>query len=147
RISSIFVRTNWARLRFNLGDIGGFLVIKLVKPTKLFCSGTAYQSGVNQIRVPKAQSDVGTTAARVLGKTNAAMGQKLCRLDALNSVADQGSEFLPLFLSNCGLQILNFHQPFADEDDLRHLSYSADPGITKQLRIKRQQTFWLVWIT
>jgi hypothetical protein len=114
-----------------LRDIGGFLVIKLVKPTKLFSSGTAHQSGVNYFPPPEAQSDVGATAARVLGETNAAMGQKLRGLDAVYSVCDQGSEFLPLFLSNRRLQILNFDQPFTDKDDLRHLSYSADPGITK----------------
>src|SRR6202790_5118882 len=40
RISSILVRTNKARLRLSLGNMGGILDRKLVKPTKVVCSRT-----------------------------------------------------------------------------------------------------------
>src|SRR4029077_2189853 len=43
RISSIWVKTNRARLRLSLGNMGGVLVRKLVKPTKIICSWTPYQ--------------------------------------------------------------------------------------------------------
>ena len=42
RISSILVSTKSARVRLNFGGMGGFLVIKLVKPTKAVCSWTPH---------------------------------------------------------------------------------------------------------
>jgi hypothetical protein len=96
------VRTNWARLRFNLGDMGGFLVIKLVKPTKVFCSWAPHQGGFDQILAPEAQADIGTTATRVLRETNATVGQELCGLDALDRIFSQHTELLALFFCDCG---------------------------------------------
>jgi hypothetical protein len=47
RISSIFVRTNKARLLFSFGSMDGLLVRKLVKPTKVL-SRTPDKNGVGQ---------------------------------------------------------------------------------------------------
>src|SRR6266566_1938429 len=120
RISSILVSTNQARLRFSLGASGGCLVIKLIKPTKIFCSWP-HQSAFRQIRTSEAESDIRTTAAGVLWKANAAVRQKLGRLDPLDRVSDQLSEFLALLLGNRGPQILHFHQPLAHKNHHPHI--------------------------
>ena len=51
-ISSIFVSTNRARRRLNFGSMGGLLVSKLVKPTKVFGSWPPHQSGIDQLLLP-----------------------------------------------------------------------------------------------
>src|SRR5213078_1633160 len=140
RISSILVSTNQARLRFSLGASGGCLVIKLIKPTKIFCSWPPHQSAFRQIRTSEAESDIRTTAAGVLWKANAAVRQKLGRLDPLDRVSDQLSEFLALLLGNRGPQILHFHQPLAHKNHHRHICNSCHPGIANQLRIECQQS-------
>ena len=66
--------------------MGGFLVRKLVKPTKVFYSWFSFEGNVDQFRLLEAESDVGTATARVLGKTDAAVGQKLCGLDPTDRV-------------------------------------------------------------
>src|SRR3989442_16008242 len=66
-ISSIFVSTNSARRRFSFGSMGGFLVRKLVKHTKIFSSWPTHQGSLDQSLIPKAKSYVGTTTAGVLG--------------------------------------------------------------------------------
>src|SRR6266478_6966961 len=66
RISSILVRTNRARLRFSLGSMGGILVRKLVKPTKVVCSWTPYERRFGQVLPPQAESDIWTAGALVL---------------------------------------------------------------------------------
>src|SRR6266436_6047091 len=81
RISSILVRTNRARLRLSLGSIGGILVCKLVKPTKVVCSWTSYERSFGQVRSSQTEPDVGTAGAGVLGKADAAVGQELGRFD------------------------------------------------------------------
>ena len=43
RISSIFASTNSGRRRLNFDGIGGLLVIKLVKPTKILCPWTPWR--------------------------------------------------------------------------------------------------------
>jgi len=53
---SIFESTNSARRGFSLGSIGGFLVIKFVKPTKVFCSWPPDQRGRGYFGLPQAQS-------------------------------------------------------------------------------------------
>jgi hypothetical protein len=52
RISSILVSTNRARRRLNFGSMGGLLVSKLVKPTKVFGSWPTHQSGIDQLLFP-----------------------------------------------------------------------------------------------
>src|SRR6202043_2921179 len=70
RISSILVRTNRARLRLSLGSMGGILVRKLVKPTKVVCSWASYQCRFGQIRPPQAQPYIRTAGAGILGETD-----------------------------------------------------------------------------
>src|SRR5882762_6230726 len=60
RISSILVRTNRARLRLSLGNMGGVLVNKLVKQTKVFCSWAPHQCRFGQVRPSQTETDVGT---------------------------------------------------------------------------------------
>src|SRR5207247_10955564 len=95
KISSILVSTNWARRRLSVGSIGGFLVMKLVKPIKLFCSWPSDESGLNQLVTSETKPDIGTTAAGVLGKTDAAVGQELGPLDLPDGGFDQLPELAP----------------------------------------------------
>src|SRR5437899_2105716 len=83
RISSILVSTNWARRRLSLGSIGGSLVMKLVKPIKLFCSWAPDEGSLDQLLASETKPNIRTAAARVLGETDAAVGQELGRLDLL----------------------------------------------------------------
>src|SRR5258708_7275513 len=76
RISSILVKTKRARLRLSLGSMGGILVRKLVKQTKVFCSWAPYQRRFGQIRPSQTEPDVGTAGAGVLGEADATVGQE-----------------------------------------------------------------------
>src|SRR5207302_5069994 len=98
--------------------MGGFLVIKLVKPTKVFCSWPPHQSGVGKILPSETKPNVGTAGARVLREANAAVGQELGGLDPANRVFHELAEFLTLFVGNRGSQVLHLDQPLADEYDL-----------------------------
>src|SRR5579864_8996982 len=60
RISSIFVNTNRARFLFSFGSMGGLLVRKLVKQTKIV-SGTPYQSGIDHFLLSQAEAHVRAT--------------------------------------------------------------------------------------
>jgi hypothetical protein len=102
----------------NFGGIGGFLVIKLVKPTKALCSWTPHQTGVNQFLLPQTESDIRTGSARILRETDSAMRQKFRGLDSADCVFDKMAELLALVLSDRGSQILDLDQPFTDENDL-----------------------------
>src|SRR5271157_1331068 len=72
RISSILVSTNRARRRSSFGGIGGFLVRKLVKPTKVLCSWPPYQGGFGHVLASQTKPHVGTAAAGVPGEPDAA---------------------------------------------------------------------------
>src|SRR6266853_1044212 len=74
RISSILVRTNSARLRLSLGGIGGYLVNKFVKQTKIN-SRLAHKGSFDQIGLVEAQPDEGTSRAWVLWEADTAMRQ------------------------------------------------------------------------
>src|SRR5205807_6884091 len=102
RISSILVSTNWARRRLSLGSIGGFLVMKLVKPIKLFRSWAPDESGFDQLRASETKPDIRTAAARVLRETDAAVGQELGRLDLLDGGFDQLPELAALLICDSG---------------------------------------------
>jgi hypothetical protein len=58
--------------------MGGFLVIKLVKPTKIVCSWTPHYRGVGYFLLSKTEPHIRTAAARILRKTDATMRQKVC---------------------------------------------------------------------
>src|ERR1019366_10775205 len=79
RISSILVRTNRARLRLSWGGIGGYLVNKFVKQTKIH-PWLAHQSGLHQVGFVETEPEEGAGCARVLGKADAAMRQEQTRL-------------------------------------------------------------------
>src|SRR6266853_4865586 len=68
RISSILVRTNNARLRLSLGGIGGYLVNKFVKQTKIN-SWLAHKCGLNQVALVETEPNEWAGRARVLRKS------------------------------------------------------------------------------
>ena len=90
------VSTNKARFLFSFGNIGGLLVRKLVKQTKIV-SRTPNKSGFDQFWLSEAEAHIGAGGARILRKPDAAVRQELCRLDPADGVIDQPAEFLPLF--------------------------------------------------
>src|SRR5207249_7612410 len=96
KISSILVSTYWARRRLSLGSIGGSLVIKLVKPIKLFCSWPPDECGLDQFLASETEPDIGTAAARVLGETDSTVGQELRSLNLANGRFNWLSEFVAL---------------------------------------------------
>src|SRR5438132_1681363 len=136
KISSILVSTNWARRRLSLGSIGGFLVMKLVKPSKIFCSWPPDESGFDQLLPSEAKPDIGAAGAWVLGETDAAVRQELGRLDLLDGRLDQLTEFAALLIVDGGTQVLNLDQALAHENHLSDFGNSGDPGIANQLWIQ-----------
>jgi hypothetical protein len=80
--------------------MGGYSVIKLVKPIKTLCSWTPHQAGVSHLLLAKTQPHIRTTAAGILGKADAAVGQKLGGLDPLDRVPYQATKFFALLVSN-----------------------------------------------
>src|SRR2546423_2349398 len=56
------------------------------------------------------------------------------------------TEFLPLFVADNSLEVLNLNQPLAHKHYLRYFGDACHPGIANQLRIERQQPFWFFWI-
>src|SRR3989441_8657148 len=105
RISSILVSTKRARLGLSLGSMGGFLEIKLVKPTKVFGSWPPHQSGLDQILPSQTKAYVRAAAAGVLRETNTAVGLELGGFDPPDGVFDQLAEFLALLLGNSRPQV------------------------------------------
>ena len=69
--------------------MGGVLVRKLVKPTKVVCSWTPYERRFGQIRPPQTEADVGTASARILGEADAAVRQEFSRFDSSDGVLNQ----------------------------------------------------------
>src|SRR5205823_4834173 len=123
------VSTSCAWRRLSLGAIGALLLRKLVKPTKLFGSGTPHQIRINEVLAAEAQPDIRASTTRVLRKADAAVRQKLRRFDSLHGIFDQLAELTALFVCNCGTQVLHFDQPLADEHDLSDLRNAGDPGV------------------
>jgi hypothetical protein len=121
KISSILVRTNSARLRLSSGGMGGYLINKFVKQTKID-SRFAHEGCLDQVMLVEAKPDEGTACTRILGEADAAMGQEQSGLNPVDSVFDQSCELLPLFVGNCGPEVLNFDEPLANEDYLGTLS-------------------------
>jgi len=62
--------------------------MKLVKPIKAFCSWPPDESGIHQLLPSETKPDIGTATARVLRKTDAAVGQELGRLDLPDGLVD-----------------------------------------------------------
>src|ERR1700751_4841512 len=97
RISSIFVSTNNARFLFSFGSMGGYLEIKLVKPTKVL-SRAPNKAGVDQFLSAQVQADIRAGDARVLGKADAAVSQELGCLNPTNRILPQLAKLLTLFV-------------------------------------------------
>ena len=66
RISSILPSTNRARSRLSFGGMGGSLVIKFVKPTKVFCSWAPHQGCVSHFLPSQAESLIWAAAEGIL---------------------------------------------------------------------------------
>src|SRR5208283_660184 len=135
RISSILVRTNSARLRLSFGGIGGHLVNKFVKQTKVN-SGLAHQCSFDQVTLIEAEPDEGAGGTRILWKADAAVRQEQPGLDPSHRVFDQGCELLPLLVRNGGPEVLNFDQTLAHENNLGDFVDPRHPGIADELRIQ-----------
>ena len=135
RISSIFVITNSARFLSSFGSIGGFLVRKLVKPTKLFCSWTPYDSAFSQLLTSQTKPHIGTAATWVLWEADATVWQEVGRFDPMHGVFNQLAELATLFVRDRGAEVLHFDHPLADKHDLRHIRDAGHPRIADQLRI------------
>jgi hypothetical protein len=56
--------------------------MKLVKPIKAFCSWPPDEGGLDQLVASETEPDIGAATARVLGETDAAVGQELGRFDS-----------------------------------------------------------------
>src|SRR5450759_7090 len=99
KIASILLRTSRARRRFSFGGMGGYLVTKFVKQTKID-SRLADQPSLQQIALGETEPKERTGGTRVLGEANAAVGQEQSRLDPTYRVIDQGLELLPLLVGD-----------------------------------------------
>jgi hypothetical protein len=135
-----------ARRRFSLGGIGGYLVRKFVKQTKIH-SWLADKPGRHQIALVEAEPDKGAGCTRILGKADAALGQEQSRLNPANRVIHQSRKFFPLLIRNGGPKVLDLNRALTDEDDLSHFLDSAHPGITNELRIQCGNTGRLLRIS
>jgi hypothetical protein len=107
--------------------MGGFLLIKLVKRTKVFCSWPPHQSGFGKILPSETKPDVRTAATGVLREANAGVGQELGGLDAADRVFHELAEFLTLLVGNRGSQVLHLDQPLANEYDLGNFGKLRQP--------------------
>jgi hypothetical protein len=114
----------------SFGGIGGLSVRKLVKPTKVFCSRPAHEHGLCHVLPTQTQLYERTAAAGILRKADAAMRQELGGFDLPDSVLGQLAELLALVIGDNGMQILDFDQALAYEDDLSHLRNPSDPSQT-----------------
>src|SRR5258707_1854596 len=120
--------------------MGGILVRKLVKPTKVVCSWTPHECRFGQIRPPQAQPYIRTAGAGVLGETDTTVRQELGGFDPPDRVLNQVAELLALFVADGCPEVLNLDQAFADKHHLSHVCDTCDPGIANQLRIQGQQS-------
>src|SRR5215469_11173038 len=89
---------------------------------------------------------MGTTDATVLREADAAMGRKLPRFNLGNRCFDQPAELPSLLFGDRCLQVLNLRRILTDEYHQGDFGNPADPGITDQLGIKRQQAIGILRI-
>ena len=122
----------------SFGGIGGQLVRKLVKQTKVLCSWPPDEAGFDQLWLIQTKADIRTRAARVLRETDTAMWQELGRLDLADGLMDQGIELLPLLVGDRSSQILNLDQTLTHKNDLGDVGDSRYPGIAEQLGVESQ---------
>jgi len=123
-------------LRLSFGGIGGYLVNKFVKQTKID-SWFAHEGSLNQGGPVEAEPDERARGARVLGEADAAVWKEVPRLDSPYSVIDECCKFLVLFVRNRSAQILDFNQPLTHENNLGNFVDAGHPRIADKLRIER----------
>ena len=99
-------------------------------------SRLAHKASFDQIGLIEAEPDEGTSCARILWKTDAAMRQEQPGLDPSHCVIDQGCKFLALLVRNGGLEVLNLDQAFAYENNLGNFVDARHPRIADELRIQ-----------
>jgi len=124
-----------SRLRLSFGGIGGYLVNKFVKQTKIN-SGFVHKACFDDVGLIEAEPDEGAGGTRVLWKADAAMRQEQPGLDPSDCVFDQGCEFLPLLFRNGSPEVLNFDQTLAHKNNLGNFVDAGHPGIADELRIQ-----------
>jgi hypothetical protein len=107
--------------------MGGFLVIKLVKPTIVFCSWSPYEGAFGKILPTETKPHIRAVAAWVLGKTNAAVGKKIGGLNSADGVFYKAAELQSLFVGDGGSQVLNVHQSLANEHNLSNFGNARHP--------------------
>jgi hypothetical protein len=71
-----------------LGGIGGFLVRKLVNPTKVFCSGAPHEARRGKVLPPQTEFNVRAGTAGILREPNAAVRQELSGLNSTDGFLD-----------------------------------------------------------
>jgi hypothetical protein len=120
--------------------MGDSLVIKLVNPIKRFCSWTPYQGGIRYVSPSETKADVGTTAARILGKPDTAVRRESTRFNLANRVLDDKAKFLALLFADGSPEVLDLHEALANEDHLGDFGNAGDPGIADHLRIESQHS-------
>jgi hypothetical protein len=108
-MSLIFVSTNIALRRLNFGGIAGLLEIKLVKPTKVFCSRTTHQVQIDQILFTQTESQVRACTTGILRKPDTAVPREIRRLDPPNRIFHQSPKLHSLLFANSRSKVLNFH--------------------------------------
>src|SRR5713226_3454141 len=81
--------------------------------------------------------------AAVLGKADTAVRNKLSRFDLTDRCLHKAPELLALLFRDRRSQILNFGSMLPDEDDQCYFRNPADPGITDELRVEREQSLGL----
>ena len=84
-------------MRLSFGGIGGYLVNKFVKQTKIN-SGFTHQRGFDQVALIEAEPNEGAAGARVLGEADPAVGREVARFNLPDCALDQGAEFRTLFV-------------------------------------------------
>jgi hypothetical protein len=82
--------------------MGGFLVSKLVKPTKVFGSWASHETGFDDLLFSEAKPNVRAVTAGVLREANPAVRQKVGGLDSPNRVFCQMAELATLFIGDYG---------------------------------------------
>src|ERR1035438_10343012 len=127
--------------------MGGFLVIKLVKPTKIVCSWTPHQSGIDHFLLSKTKPHIRTGTAGVLGKADTTVRQKIRRFNSTDRAFNQATKLLSLFLGDGGAQVLNLDQTLADKYHLGNLRNTRYPRIADKLRIQGQQSLRFLWVS
>src|SRR6266496_2015784 len=85
--------------------------------------------------------------AAVLGKADTAVRNELSRFDLADRSLHKAPELLTLLFRDRRSQILNLGSMLPDEDDQCYLRNPADPGITNELGVEREQSLGIRCIT